>query len=411
MMKIQFISYDGEEIYQTKETIICNSFNNAKSFDEFDINIISLQNEKIWRNNYKSTSSVNCSNDLSTLNTQIYNSENSKIIILLPQNYYFRYDKIYKQQAYNYSVQLKDSIFEWSKNVLNDSLFNGIYSGASIVYDNSTTIINSASIDSAFSFSYGEPLTKSTGNQITSVSINERIYLTGLNFKSEGFELDSFLKEIGLVENKIEIPDWLVEYKFFNDNELLDSLKNEEERLRNVSKIIENIKNQLNENMSYKVALISSGDELVSIVFDILQEILSCDLSDFEDKKNEDFLIQKTDVTFIGEIKGITSNVKSEHVSQLDVHYQGYLDKLQETNSEENVKALLIINPFRNKPIDVRDEIHINQINLAERNGSLIITANVLLNLFEKYKHNEINSDSIVNLLKEKTGLLTENDF
>lgn len=41
-MKIQFISYDGEENYQTKETIICNSFNNAKSFDEFDINIISL---------------------------------------------------------------------------------------------------------------------------------------------------------------------------------------------------------------------------------------------------------------------------------------------------------------------------------------------------------------------------------
>ena len=32
-MKIQFISYDGRENYQTKETIENNNFNNAKSFD------------------------------------------------------------------------------------------------------------------------------------------------------------------------------------------------------------------------------------------------------------------------------------------------------------------------------------------------------------------------------------------
>ena len=57
-MRIQFISYDGEEIYQTKETIICNSFNNAKSFDEYDINIISLQNERIWRKDGTSNTPV-----------------------------------------------------------------------------------------------------------------------------------------------------------------------------------------------------------------------------------------------------------------------------------------------------------------------------------------------------------------
>lgn len=346
-----------------------------------------------------------------SLNTQIRNSENAIIIILLPQNYSFKHDKDTYTAEYYSVMQLKDSIHIWSKNILKDSLFNGFYNGTSIVYDNSTTIINCSNIESTFSFNYGDVLTKSTGNQITSVKINERIYLTGLDFKSEGFDLDSFLEKIGLVENKIEIPDWLRDYKFFNDDELLDSLKNEEERLRTVKGRINDIQSELDENMNYKVALISSRDELVSIVFNILQEILSCDLSDFEDKKNEDFLIKKEDVTFIGEIKGVTSNVKSEHISQLDVHYQGYLDKLQETNSKENVKALLIINPFRNKSINARDEIHIKQINLAERNGSLIITANVLLKLFEKYKQNEIDNDSIVYLLKDKTGLLTENDF
>ena len=410
-MRIQFISYDGREIYETKENIICNRFNNAKSFDEFDINIISLQNEQIWRNKNDATSYVDCSDDLISLNTQICNSSNSSIIILLPQNYKFKYYRIYNDSGYNHSIQLKDSIFEWSETVLKRSLFRNLINCENIIYDNSTTIINGADIESAFSFKDGEVLTKSTGNQITSIKVSNRIYLTGLNFKSEGFDLDGFLKAIGLVENKVEIPEWLVNYKFFNDNELLDGLKNEKERLREVNRIIENIENQLDENINYKTALISSGDELVSIVFDILERILSCDLSDFEDEKNEDFLIKKADITFIGEIKGITSNVKSEHISQLEVHYQGYMDKLQETNTEECVKALLIINPFRNKPIDARDEIHINQINLAKRNESLIITTNVLLKLFEKYKQNEIDNDRIIQLLKEKTGLLTENDF
>lgn len=410
-MKIQFISYDGRENYQTKETIENNNFNNAKSFDEFDLNIISLQNEQIWRNENNTYTNVNCSNDLTTLNTQIYNSKNSIVCILLPQNYYFKYDKIRSENKYYYEFQLKDSIQIWSETVLGNSLFKNWFNGGRIIYDNSTTIINGASIESTFSFNVGEAQTMSTGNQITSIKFNKRMYLTGLNFKSKGFNLDSFLKTIGLIENKTGIPDWLKQYEFYNDKELMENLENEEERLRNVKTIIQGIQEQINENMNYKTALIATGEQLVSIVFNIIQIVLSCDLSDFKDENKEDFLIKKNEITFIGEIKGITSNVKSEHISQLEVHYQGYMDKLQEENSQEIVKALLIINPFRNKPIDDRDEIHINQINLAKRNESLIITTDILLKLFEKYKQNEIDNESVVKLLKEKTGLLTEKDF
>ena len=99
----------------------------------------------------------------------------------------------------------------------------------------------------------------------------------------------------------------------------------------------------------------------------IEEKVLDCNLSGFIDEKNEDFLIQFQDVSFIGEIKGVTSNIKSENISQLDVHYQGYMDKLQEENRTETVKQILIMNPFRTKPLSERAEVHEKQINSTHK--------------------------------------------
>ena len=123
------------------------------------------------------------------------------------------------------------------------------------------------------------------------------------------------------------------------------------------------------------------------------------------------FKIKKQDITFIGEIKGVTSNVKSEHVSQIDVHYYGYLDKLQEENKEENVKQILIMNSLRNKRVSEREEVHENQINLAKRNGCLIIETVTLLRIFEKVNNSEVTSAKCIEVFKEKTGLLKLEDF
>ena len=60
----------------------------------------------------------------------------------------------------------------------------------------------------------------------------------------------------------------------------------------------------------------------------------------FDDQyKKEDFLIKLPSCTFIGEIKGVTSNVKYEHISQIELHYRGYLDLLAER--KENNSSLL----------------------------------------------------------------------
>lgn len=61
--------------------------------------------------------------------------------------------------------------------------------------------------------------------------------------------------------------------------------------------------------------------------------------------------------------------MKYEHISQLELHYRSYLDRLAENRQSENVKQLLIMNPFRTKALDRRDPIHVSQIDLAIRNG------------------------------------------
>lgn len=161
---------------------------------------------------------------------------------------------------------------------------------------------------------------------------------------------------------------------------------------------------KLENNNRFKSILYSTGDELVEVVFEILENMLGCDLSNFVDEKKADFIFELDDKVFIGEIKGINTNVKSVNVTQLEVHVQDYLDdNLDKT--EEDIIALLIINHQREKSPDEREAIHEKQIALAKRNGSLIVETTQLLQLYSDYCMGNKNKSDIVELLKCK-GLL-----
>jgi len=143
----------------------------------------------------------------------------------------------------------------------------------------------------------------------------------------------------------------------------------------------------------------------------ILEIILECDLSQFIDEKREDFLIRIGKEVFIGEIKGVNTNIKNEYISQLDVHYHRYMDEIEDEPCEENVHALLIINPFRMKELKDREPVHESQIALAKRNNSLIIETKNLLKLLELFQKGILSSEDCINIFKSKTGLLSVDDF
>ena len=334
-------------------------------------------------------------------------------IIALPQNYKHFYCYIRSEKAYYSCLKLKDEIANLQFNLLEALIPEGFIRLFTLIYENSETTLNEKIFNSAFCFINSiNPITKSNGGEkATTIQLNDRLILTTLDLQSPGVMLDDFIKGIGLDKEPSEIPQWVKDYQFFDDAHQQELISQSQQKIDDLKNTIDQAQDKINTNLNYKSILYTNGDELVGVVFDILEKALCCNLSDFVDERKEDFLIKKEDVTFIGEIKGITSNVKSEHISQLDVHYQSYSDYLQENNLSETVKQLLIINPFRTQPLSERKSVHHKQIELAERNECLIITTETLLKIFEKFLKQEIASNEIIKIFKMKSGLLTEQDF
>lgn len=408
-MKIQVISYDKKIKYGTEHEYTYSSLNEPQSLDAFDLNIVSLQSEDLWTNKETDNRSIDSIDDFKSIKELIGSVKKSKVIICFPKNYVYKYS--YYSGVYHHNCQLKDMIPR-----LNEYLKYLIPSGHpyEIVYENSTTICEDSKYTAAFYFNNvledSRVLTKCIGgDHCTTYRANSNLIFTSLDLTQRN--INKFLREIGIIEKESEAPVWIEDFNFLDDeiqerivSEANDEIFKQKEKIRLANK-------KLEENLRYKSVLYESGDALVDVVFEILEKTLKCDLSNFVDKKGEDFKITMPSITFIGEIKGISSNVRLENVSQLDVHCNTYIDSLEEEGKSENVKGLLIINPLRNKPINEREEVHEKQIELAKRNGSLIITTETLLFLFEAYLQNHITNDKIVELLETKTGILTKNDF
>ena len=165
----------------------------------------------------------------------------------------------------------------------------------------------------------------------------------------------------------------------------------------------------MQDNLRYKSILYNNSDALVEVVFEIIEYVFDISLSDFNDEKKEDFLFKKDSITYIGEIKGVTSNVKYENISQLEVHYSKYLDKLQENGITEQIKKVLIMNYERTKDIMLRDEINKMQIDLAVKNDTLIIDSKTLLTIYERILQGKITKDQVVDYIKNSSGIVDLN--
>lgn len=285
-----------------------------------------------------------------------------------------------------------------------------------LVYENSKTLCMGSMYESAFYFenvgSKDHVLTKCVGGEhCTTYKADENLIFTTLNLSNGRTDINGFLMEIGLLEVGTEQPAWIKEYKIFDDAVQEAIIREARDEIEKQKQKIETANGQLEKTLHYKSILFETGEALVKVVFEILEKILDYSLSDFVDEKKEDFKATFQDVTFIGEIKGITSNVKSENVSQVEVHCQAYSDSLCESGKSENIKGILIINPLRNRPVKERDAVHQNQIQLAIKYGILIVTTETLLLLFCTFWEGKITSGKIVELLKNKNGLLTQSDF
>lgn len=394
---------------QKGESITNSLLSNPLSLDSFEINIIDLNHSSIWVNYGKNYNKVQCFQDLRNLATMIQESSSTKIVVMYPQNQRFRYNSFESggSRTYCSEKELKNML-----SILTDEIL-GVYlklSPEQLLFENNVTKVGGLDLPSSFYFKEVEDgLTKSIhSNKVTSYLHNNMI-LTTLSLRSEE-EILVFLKETGFMDVTQEIPNWITNIRIFNDDDLYSNIEQCEKKITDLGELINQLKLKIDNNNKYKSILYSNGDELVSVVFEILEQLCGYNLNDFDDIYREDFIIKLTDITFIGEIKGVTSNVKSEHISQLDVHYQSYLDDIEEQDNNENVKSLLIICHQRKKEPKNRKPVHSNQIKLANRNKSLIIETTELLRLFELYRNGAITREDIISSFTIQNGLFKLED-
>ena len=406
MSKIQLVTYNPKMFNSYDSQIVISDFNKLKALDNYEINIMDLSSPEIWANkgNKENNPSLNSkmTDDFKSIYQMINNSKKSKIIICLPSNIYYQWE-FYDEKR---KVQLKDII----------STFSGILSQLisleklNIVYENSNTIIGNESVNAAFYFNntrYNNVTVSKDSDKPTTI-MSESIIVTSLNIiqKDNPNLLKMYLNEIGLLKEEIEFPEWLYRYNF-NDDEMQNSnIEQAKEQIKLQKEIIDKANQKLQKNLYYKSILYNNSDALVEVVFEILEYIFDISLSDFNDEKREDFLFKKEDTTYIGEIKGVTSNVKYENISQLEVHYSKYLDKLQEINTTENIKKILIMNYERKKDILLRDKINHMQIDLAKKHETLIIDTRSLLSVYENILQGKLERSKVIDYIKNNSGLI-----
>ena len=403
---IQILTYSGTEEELKGEKVTINKLHDARSLDEFEINIFDFKSENIWENSSASKQICNILSDLKSLNTMIRNSKKAKKIIFLPQNIEFKYNYGYSPrggQDYLNSCELKNMIRDMK--IILSYMCNSI-TELDISYENPTTIISESGISASFCFNDvadGAVLTQSViSEKITTIKCND-VILSTLNISSYK-DMISFLKQIHLIEDKEQIPAWLKEEKMFDDEKQLQIIDEKQSIIKKANDDIGKAMEVIHRNERYKSILYTSGDELVEVVFEIIEQIMGCDLSEFIDKKKEDFNFQIGEKIFIGEIKGITPNVKKANVSQLDVHVQEYLD--ENDCDIDNIVSLLVINHQRTKPLKDRDIVHGEQIKLAQRNGSLIVETVTLLKMFEQFLSGQISKKECIDMFINEKGLL-----
>jgi len=399
---IQVVTYTGKEQKYKGAEVEQYSLHDIRSLDEYEITVINLNDVALWKYNGKTNSSINTIEDLISISEMISRCKLSKLVLIFPQNLVYEY---YHNTSglYHLKKEIKNMLPEVTVSILS-KLFQPI-SNIQLVYENTKTEIGNSECEASFCFVEQDEVMLSSMKSGKATAIKKgKVVLTTL-LLPDYTSLIAFLNEVHLLEKKNEIPAWLNEVCMFDDTEQKDVIKQCNENIRIAENQIETAKNVLSANDRLKSVLYTNGDELVEVVFDILEEMLECDLSSFVDEKKEDFLFDLEGFTFIGEIKGVNHNVKNQNVTQLDVHYQGYLDEHEDADKDK-LKALLIINHQKNKPLFDREPVKDTQIQLAKRNGSLIVDTYTLLRLLEKCRRGSLSREEILNMLKKTIGYL-----
>ena len=386
-----------------------SDFSSPKSFDMFDINIIDLRSEHIYRNKQSMKDvSVDCISDFLTINEMIANSKKTKFIFIYPKNINFL--ALYEFGLYKISKRIKDIILYVSGvfSVLNKEL-NYKFS----FERTETKLSDNVNIAADFCFPERddfEILLRSIDSDKVTCCKKDNLFLTTLDILTDE-ELQLFLEKVGLKATSNAVaPDWINKVMLFDDVEQLKNIEENVVQIKSCQESIAESKDKLSENSRFKSILYTSGDELVDVVKDIFSKIFDVDFSEFKDKKKEDFTFTFKNKIFIGEIKGVNQNIKTTNLAQLDLHFTNFIEERGDDLDENNIHKLLVMNHQKDKDLKSRIPVDKQQIDMAKNKyESLIIETVELLEMYDKFARREMDQKECFDLICQNGVLKVKN--
>lgn len=407
MIQIITSSYEKQKKYSDNKKYIISDFESPKSFDQYDVNIIDLSFDILWRNNNDNMNTINMIKDLVHYKKIIETAQSSKVLILFPQNIKFR--SYYYGEKYHKSEDLKNLLKLVKELVIkNIEAFD-----FDLDFEKTTTKLENTEIMADFYFDKDSIDTKHSvlvsnkSQKITTIRVNTNLYYTTLDLSNSPEKLEEFLIKAKINNTeKLERPKWIEDVNILNDITIKEEVKEIDKVINEKQKEREKAIINLEKNNDIKSILYETDKNLQNQVIEILNEMLDYSEDNFIDEMEEDFRIKKENITFLIETKGLKRNIAGTDISKTFNHVLMYEEKIQDIDEKENVKGIFIVATQRDKIIKEREETPDRQIKIAERNNILIIRTEHLLKIFEDYRKKKINTDEIIRIFSEQIGEL-----
>lgn len=174
---------------------------------------------------------------------------------------------------------------------------------------------------------------------------------------------------------KKELPDWVNEFKF-NDEQVL------EEKRKNLQQDLNQVDSEIAAWKEYKLVLTTKSENLREIIIKVFEEFFQFEIDPI-DNHIEDFKIKESsNILAFCEVKGTKKGVKREYVNQVDSHRE-------RNDIETSVPGILIINnQMALNSLQKRNETEITgeHITRAVNSNVLIIRTIDLLNFMKLYE-------------------------
>ncbi|KPK41681.1 MAG: hypothetical protein AMJ78_04860 [Omnitrophica WOR_2 bacterium SM23_29] len=229
---------------------------------------------------------------------------------------------------------------------------------------------------------------------------NREFFIPSLKPKSH--ELEEYFKELSHAvissykKLSEEIPSWADEYKFEEENKLLEKKQQLQEEINIINQKILQFR-------EYKKCICYDNELLRESVIKILRSGFNFKIDD-ADLLKEDFKIIDNEgkPVVLFEVKGTNKGVTREYINQADSHRE-------RAGLGEDFPSILIVNTNIKKSSSMQDkyqEVAEEQIKHAVKMNVLILRAIDLLNMLYLKEKGILTSDDFLDILRKENGWL-----